>query len=105
MNYYYIQYIYGNIYIYQHKSKEREFSEDYLEDLLELENQFIDRSLVILYHTLYKIYKDQFGEDPYVTKDGHEISNNFTIVGKKVEDKKYTLLSAYQIKSLLEELL
>ena len=94
---YYIQVIREEVYI---RKPGNDFDlaefidEDTYLDIEILENQFIDRSLLLVHTPDITNCNDQF-----VTRLGKVICGGFTIVGNKAGNKKYILLSAHQIKS------
>lgn len=100
---YFIQVIRGEVYI---RKPNKDFDlyeflegDNYLEvDILR--NQFIDRSLLLIYNP-----ECNWTDDEFVTKDGQVINGGFTIVGNSVDDKKYTLLTAFQVEKVIRELL
>lgn len=88
---YYIQVVREEVYI---RKPNEDFDlvkfieEDNWFDIEILENQFIDRSLLLVHHPDLK-------EDEFITRQGKVICGGFTIVGNSTDRRKYTLLSAH----------
>lgn len=113
---YFIQYLAGDVHIYR-EHKDFDFiknrlgytdTKDPRYKLLDLNNQFIDRRIVLLYPPeLNKITPDNISNDavrPYITKDGHEL-NHFYIVRDTLEEtKRFSLLSPHQVVLVMKEL-
>jgi hypothetical protein len=68
------------------------------EDVEIIENEFVDRSLVILAN------KNSTGQPSFLTKTGQELRGLLVIVGLNLH-KHFFLLSATQVKSLVNQLL
>ena len=115
-SYYFIQYLIGDVHLYL-EHKDFDFvkgrlgyinTEDPRYKFLELNNQFIDRSLVILYPPeLNKQPPDNISNDvirTFVTKDGHELTHFYIVRDTLKEVKEFSVLSPHQVRLVMKEL-
>ena len=115
-SYYFIQYSIGNVHLYL-ENKDFDFvkgrlgytdTTDPRYKLLELNNQFIDRSLVILYPPeLNKQSPDNISNAvilTFVTKYGHELTHFYVVRDTLEEVKKFSVLSPHQVCLVMKQL-